>query len=763
MNIPDLTLHIAFGAHKKDTHLSCDELTLAELVPLFTTHREGGKDGRYCVLAKFNAPYRKAENIATYTGAVVDIDRDTDEKEIRQKLRGIAYIAHSTYSPGRARVVVPYSQPVPFKLHQQISNKLNTLVGEVDTCSEKELQFFYLPACPKGAPRMAFHTLDADPLLHPLKFLDGAKEEASESRVSKAKGKSKRREGEYKDWLQDLLVGDDLHGSACSTIASMVARGLDAETIWAVFLAFEDQLTRARGADRVEALYRGELRRMIDGAFDKFAPVSFDDLVEAAAELSPESAPDVIEAIITQTTKLSVIERRQVFNAIKKHTGITLGDLRKAVAQEFQAEETPPIEYARKALAEYGPGNIAFASDAFWHYPGRGVWTEEHPEGVKQKIHAAMPDEELAGGVVESVLKLCRTECFQPGAQFGRPFEGVNVENGLLVHDGAQWMLEPHRRELYLLAKLPVEYDPAAQCPRFEQFLMEVFAGDQDGAEKIRLLLELIGYTLLPSARHEKFAMLIGSGGNGKSVLLEVLAELLGLENTAGVAPHELDNNFKRAYLHGKLANIVTEIAEGAVINDAALKAITSGELVTADHKHRQPFTFRPYSTCWFGTNHMPHTRDFSDALFRRACVITFNNKFEGAKKDVNLKSKLLNELPGILNLALGAIGDVLKGRSFAEPSSMLEARREWRLEADQILQFLEERCQRGRGEVQKGTLYRAYKDWAMDAGINRTLTQKSFGGRLKTAGIGERRDKYARWHTGIALLSPFSGGDDGW
>ena len=60
-----------------------------------------------------------------------------------------------------------------------------------------------------------------------------------------------------------------------------------------------------------------------------------------------------------------------------------------------------------------------------------------------------------------------------------------------------------------------------------------------------------------------------------------------------------------------KLANLVTEIAEGAVMADAELKAITSGELTTAEHKNKDPFDFQPFSTCWFGTNHMPHTRDF--------------------------------------------------------------------------------------------------------------------------------------------------------
>jgi putative DNA primase/helicase len=479
---------------------------------------------------------------------------------------------------------------------------------------------------------------------------------------------------------------------------------------------------------------------------------SVDAALDAASALTAESPAARVDAVVTMTKSFSHIERRQVFAVIKKQTGIPFSDLKRAISEKLQEEDVSPLEYARRAIAQYGDGNLIFANDSFWSYPERGVWVEEHPEGVKQKIIDVMPEDGVTGSSVDGVFKLCRTTAFQPGAQFGQPFEGVNVRNGLLIHDGKEWVLEDHRRDLYLLAQLPVEYDPDAECPRFRQFLLEVFEGDVDGAKKILLLLQLMGYTLLPTSRYEKFALLIGGGANGKSVLLEVLSALLGLDNVAGVAPSELDDKFKRAYLHGKLANVVTEIAEGAVINDAVLKALTSGELITADHKHKSPFTFRPYATAWFATNHMPHTRDFSDALFRRACVIPFNNKFEGERRDPRLKDTLLTELSGILNLALAAIGDILRGGNFAEPESMLDARREWRLEADQVMQFLQDCAQIGAGEVQKSKLYNAYKDWAAESGIHRALTKNSFTKRLKRSGIGERRDMAARYYTGVTL-----------
>ena len=103
--------------------------------------------------------------------------------------------------------------------------------------------------------------------------------------------------------------------------------------------------------------------------------------------------------------------------------------------------------------------------------------------------------------------------------------------------------------------------------------------------------------------------------------------------------------------------NLVTEIAEGAEIADAQLKAMVSGERTTAEHKLKPPFDFYPICTCWFGTNHMPHTRDFSEGMFRRAIILPFNRTFTAAEQDKKLKDKLRAELPGILNLGLEGHG----------------------------------------------------------------------------------------------------------
>ena len=64
-------------------------------------------------------------------------------------------------------------------------------------------------------------------------------------------------------------------------------------------------------------------------------------------------------------------------------------------------------------------------------------------------------------------------------------------------------------------------------------FLGQVFRDDEDRDDKCACLLQLIGYSLMSHARHEKFVMLLGPGGNGKSVLLAIL-EALGRAGERG-------------------------------------------------------------------------------------------------------------------------------------------------------------------------------------------------------------------------------------
>jgi len=402
------------------------------------------------------------------------------------------------------------------------------------------------------------------------------------------------------------------------------------------------------------------------------------------------------------------------------------------------------LDYAQDVIQIIGAQNILSSHSHVWRWSKTGVWQPLPDRALKQNVQNALAQNQnsVLRGLIDAVCDVLKTEIYQDEHDWNQNPNIINMLNGELHYEAGHWVLKPHQREHYRTTQIPLAYNPDADAPRFKQFLREIFAGDADADCKQKALLELIGYTLVSHARYEKFALLIGGGANGKSVVLDVVKALVGKDNVAAVQPSEFSNKFQRAHLHMKLANLVTEIKEGGQMADSELKAITTGELTTAEHKNKNPFDFEPFCTCWFGTNHMPHTRDHSDALFRRAVILTFNNTFiMGVNADPDLKPKLLNELQGILNLALAAYLNVVKAKAFTDPQSSIEAKAAWKKDVDQVAQFIEERCTLdNKHEISSKALYADYKDWASESGISRTLNRKNFTNRLKRHGCDTKR-----------------------
>ena len=484
---------------------------------------------------------------------------------------------------------------------------------------------------------------------------------------------------------------------------------------------------------------------------------TYAEILQAAQELTRESDPDSILAICVECHPLSEIEKRRVLKTIKGATGMPLFTLSAAVRESMDTQEPDQLARARKIIYDVGAENIFSADSSVWFWDHSGVWLKLDGRSVKQIVQQRIPEGEGDRPMIDGVTDIMQTEIHKPFHIFNIGHsEAVNCLNGEIILDNSEWKLVPHCREHYRTTQIPVMFDPDATAPMFGKFLVDIFIGGDDTEDKIRAVWEMIGYTLMAHCRHEKFVILVGSGANGKSVLLSVIEALLGSANIAGVQPSMFDRTFQRAHLHMKLANIVTEIKQGEVIDDASLKGIVSGEPTTVENKFKNPFVMRPFATCWFGTNHMPSTRDFSDALFRRALVIPFNNVFkpELGNCDPQLKDKLVTELPGILNMALRAYQRALE-QGFTMPVSCLKARDEWRLEADQVAQFVDERCERDPfGSMPVGDLYNACQRWADSAGIQKKVSVKSFRDRMEKLGFGNKRTKSARLVTGIRLVT---------
>lgn len=592
--------------------------------------------------------------------------------------------------------------------------------------------------------------------------------DAAEAEVQEALGYIDPDQLSYDEWLRVLFGLHHQFGAAGDALADdWSAKGEkhrpdDIDRRWNKFreeggvtIKSVFDLAKKNGCD-VSALarkYRGNKKK-------RPAQREFDEIIEAAKALTPDDTGG-IEQMLIEASVLPPLKRDLILRHIKESTKIPLGSLRAQITFDQEVDEGDHLTVAREVISYIGADNIICVGEGLWLWDEKGVWQEVDDRLLRQKIQAVLEDQsiDVVAGTVGSIADVLKSEIYRQDHKFnlGNP-ETINCLNGEIRLedndwlDPGQWRYHPHDKQNYRTTQIPVQYDPNAEAPRFKQFLNEIFAPDNDRQEKIRALLEIMGYTLMSHSRHEKFVMLIGAGANGKSVFLSVLEALCGCENVSGVQPSNFDRTFQRAHLHMKLANIVTELKQGEVIADAELKAITSGEPSTVEQKFKDPFVMRPFSTCWFGTNHMPHTRDFSEALFRRAVIITFNRVFNDNEKDPMLKETLFKELPGILNMALDAYAEALV-HGFTEPSSSARSKQEWKLEADQVAQFIDDACMIDpEGEVNITKLYGRYQIWTTGQGINKPLGIKSFRDRLSRLGYGHKRRSDGKYVTGLTV-----------
>jgi len=402
------------------------------------------------------------------------------------------------------------------------------------------------------------------------------------------------------------------------------------------------------------------------------------------------------------------------------------------------------VAQATKIIEKIGAENILFFQEFFWLWKRTGVWQRVEDRELKQIVVNEL--REVKRGDAESIVDHIKTLTYWPQHKFDRGSPWViNCLNTELHYSEAEEGFIPiaHMRESYRTVQIPIEWQPTAKAPRFELFLDEIFAGETDIVERKQMLLEMVGYTLLSTCRFEKFILLTGDGANGKSVVLSVLEALCGPGNYSAIRPEGLEEDFLRAHLLGKLANIITELKEGEMLPDASLKSLISGEIQTACFKHRGHFEFRPYATYWFSCNHLPNTRDFSDALQRRTLILDFKRKFEGSEADTGLIDKLLGELPGILRMVVTALGAVIaRGGEFTMCDSCIKQKDKWRVNNDQVRQFLADNCEAGQELwISSNDLYASYKKWAVEAGVQKPISRNNFSQRIERLGfsLGKR------------------------
>jgi len=190
------------------------------------------------------------------------------------------------------------------------------------------------------------------------------------------------------------------------------------------------------------------------------------------------------------------------------------------------------------------------------------------------------------------------------------------------------------------IQKIPVDFDPEADCPAFKKFLEDIVPDTRD-----RMTVQEMFGALLWRAPVGKAFVLIGEGANGKSTLLDVMEQFLGKRNVATRSLQDISSNkFALSDLVGKLADFGAELPSSRLENSAVFKSLVTGDPLPAEKKYEMPFPFRNYAKLIFATNQMPPFADVSSAFYRRWVIINFPNRFMAPELVEMAKQKMRDE-----------------------------------------------------------------------------------------------------------------------
>jgi putative DNA primase/helicase len=246
-----------------------------------------------------------------------------------------------------------------------------------------------------------------------------------------------------------------------------------------------------------------------------------------------------------------------------------------------------------------------------------------------------------------------RTQLGGRRAELGSDPWLFGVENGVI--DLRTGSLRAGRQKDFITMHSDLPFDASAKAERWEQFLREIFDGNE---EVIDFVQRAVGYSLTGLTSEQCFFACWGAGSNGKTTFLEMLRQVLGsyaynapfsmLELTArGSIPNDVAALVNRRLVTGSETNELSRW------NEQRVKVLTGCDDITARFLYNEFFTFTPIAKFWLAFNHKPIVDDASHGFWRRVRLIPFLHRFEGAAADQDLMKKLRAESPGILAWAV--------------------------------------------------------------------------------------------------------------
>lgn len=325
------------------------------------------------------------------------------------------------------------------------------------------------------------------------------------------------------------------------------------------------------------------------------------------------------------------------------------------------------------------------------------------------------------------------------------PVEWINFKNGF--YDPVNRRMIPHSPEYRAVNQIPHEYDPEGQLKgtAVQEWLM--FIGNTP--EDIEMLCQFSGLCLTRDTRQQKFTILLGEGGSGKSTVIRMIDKMIGSENISNISLNQLSQRFSAFGLMGKLLNSCADLEIDALSDVSTLKKVLGEDTLSAEAKGKDAVSFKSYAKLIFSTNELPIVKaEKTNGFYRRLLILTMDRVPE--KRDPTFFDRLSAEIDDFIRISVQALERMYQNGQITESPGSIEAVKRLRCDSDTVEAYLTERIESDpEGRIKKADLYRDYETYCQNM-ERQSLTKQNFYRSMKTKGFGEIKTNGTEFFRGI-------------
>lgn len=423
-------------------------------------------------------------------------------------------------------------------------------------------------------------------------------------------------------------------------------------------------------------------------------------------------------------------------------------------------------------LAHYGGALAVHAdSDMVHHY--NGVIWNPLPDKELQRVLAQIYIDSETSYSQNAIKSSVET------MKLSLPVMGVTARNLIGfsngVFDTRTGQFREHDKTDWLMIASELPFSPPAEgetlathAPNFWKWLRRSVASNDRKTDRVLAALFMV---LANRYDWQLFLEVTGPGGSGKSVMAEICTMLAGKANTVSASMKALEDARDRALVVGYSLIIMPDMTRYAG-DGAGIKAITGGDKVSIDPKHKAPYSTRIQAVVLAVNNNAMTFSDRSGGISRRRVIFNFTEVVPENERDTMLAEKIEGELAVIIRHLLTRFASQDEAKRLLHEQQKSEEALAIKREGDSLVDFCgylmaSVACDGmfiGNAEIvpfsPRKYLYHAYMAYMRANGLNKPVSLMRFGTDMPGA-MAEYGKKYEKRKTKHGIRSNVTLHDD--